>query len=86
MTNQFPVTPEKLAAQSLCKVRAARRYLERKHGAPTEGAWLLTVEEYGAAYDALRQIGRVVSGRAAYSSGAASLAKSGAQTRSRRET
>lgn len=85
MNPTFPITPEKLAAQALCRERGAPRYLTRKHGPGACGVWRLTVEQYGAAYDLLKQRGAVFSGRAAYSAGAASLANSNAQTKSRRE-
>lgn len=85
MNRHFLVTPEKLAAQALCKTRDARRYLTRKHGPGEGGVWQLTILEYGAAYDALKQRGAVFNGRAAYSSGAAFLANSNARTKSRRE-
>ena len=75
-----------LASQALCRDRDARRYLTRRHGTPdAQGVWLLTIEQYGAAYDALRRRGAVYTGRAAYSAGVAQLARSDAATKSRRE-
>ncbi len=83
---KIPVTAARLAAYSRCSEREARRYLGRRHGAaPVSGVWELSAKEVNIAYDHLKQIGRVVSGRAAYSAGAASLANSGAQLKSKRE-
>lgn len=85
MNPTYPVTAAKLAAQALCSERDARRYLTRKHGPGEGGVWQLTALEYGAAYDTLKQRGAVFNGRAAHSAGAATLANSNAQTKSRRE-
>lgn len=81
------ITPETLAAQSQCKPREARRYLQRRHaGALAGGFYQLSAAQASAAVDSLRaRCGAVYGGRAAHSAGYSALAQSNAQTRSKRE-
>lgn len=83
---KISVAPARLANLSRCSQREVQRDLQRRRGvASTSGVWELTAEEVNVAYDHLKQIGRVVSGRAAYSAGAAALSRWDVQPESKRE-